>query len=70
MKKMDLFKDAELISVTQMSAITAGRSAVLSDSFHDDIGDSFHDDIGDSFHDDIGDSHHDDIGDSHHDDIQ
>jgi len=66
MKKMDLFKDAELISTTQMSAITAGRAG---DSFSDDIGDSFHDDIGDSFHDDIGDSAHDDIGDSYHDDI-
>lgn len=65
MNKLDLFKDANLISEADQKKIIAGEG-----SYHHDNGDSYHHDNGDSLHDDNGDSlHHDTNGESLHDDL-
>lgn len=66
MKKVDLFKNAEVIKSDQMNAITGGNMRLISDSY--DNGDSDHHDNGDSDHHDNGDSDYADNGSSNHSD--
>ncbi len=61
MKKMDLFKSAEVINSDQLITITGGHALrIVSDSY--DNGDSDHHDNGDSDHHDNGDSDYADNG--------
>lgn len=58
-KKIDLFKDAEVIKSSQLTLVGGGRiSGIIGNSNHSDHGDSNHHDDGDSKHHDNGDSKH------------
>ena len=68
-KKMDLFKNAEVIQLGQLNAIVGGSETHdQGDSAHHDQGNSAHHDQGNSAHHDQGTSFHHDLGSSDHSD--